>query len=113
MGGNWNLFQNLNEVTGKVEWPTGPLVFDGNLELPKFLEAWVLQGENGSTGTSQRTVQSQFGVPGWWTADGIPPGWIQGNFQAGPALGIALLAWHDGATNTDGYKWWLDVITLA
>jgi hypothetical protein len=111
MGGNWNIFQNLNE--GRVEWPTGPLVFNSPSEIPKWLEAWVLQGENGSVGTSQKTAQSQFGAPGWWTADGIPPGWIQGSFQAGPALRIALLAWRDGATNTDGFKWWVDALILA
>jgi hypothetical protein len=102
--------QNLN--AGRVEWPTGPLGPFPHTEAT-WLEAWVVQGENGGTGASQRTVQTSFAVPGRWTADGIPPGHIQGSFQPGPALGIALVTWHDAATNTDKFRWWIDAINLS
>ncbi len=111
MPGNWDPNQNLNATTHQVEWPMGPLTV-GSTEAPTWLEAWVVQS---STGASQRTVQKVFGVPGRWTADGIGPGlgWIQGQFQLGPALGIALLASHDSATNTDKFFWWLEVVELS
>jgi hypothetical protein len=110
MPGNWDPNQNLNTNTHQVEWPMGPRTSSSSTEAPTWLEAWVVQS---STGASQRTFQRVFGVPGRWTADGIPPGWINGRFQPGPALGIALLASHDSATNADTFFWWLDVIELS
>jgi hypothetical protein len=120
--GNWDFHQTLNPNTGRVEWPTGPLTLAGT-ETATWLEAWVVQSSTGGVvhgvgpgvshaGASQRTVQKVFAVPGYWTAVGIPPGWIQGSFQAGPALGIALVASRDNSTNTDAFFWWLDVIDL-
>ena len=113
MPGRWDYNQHLNTLstgTNRVEWPTGPLTLASATEQPTWVEAWVVQR---STGASQRTVQRVFGAPGRWRADGIPPGWIQGSFQVGPALGIALLASHDNATSTDRNFWWVDIIDLA
>lgn len=104
MAANWDLFQNLN--SGRVEWPTGPLLLNSG-EIPKWVEAWVMQS---STGASQRTAQWTGWVPNYWTADGIPPGWINGQFQAGPALGMALLAYD--SSGTDKFYWWFDVVVL-
>ncbi|CAM5767931.1 hypothetical protein LMIY3S_02329 [Labrys miyagiensis] len=110
MPGNWNPYQNINFSTAHVEWPTGPLKLDPNWR-PVWVEAWVVQTASGAT---QRTAQwtgwpNNFAV---WTADGIPPGWINGKFQPGPALGIALLASHNDVTGEDDSYWWLDVVTL-
>ena len=115
MPGRWDPNQNLDATTHQVEWPTGPLFFDSTTEAPTRLEAWVVQD---STGASQRTVQTAFTAfksPGRWTADGIGPGlgWIQGEFQLGPATGIALVASHDSATNTDKFFRWEVAITLV
>ena len=63
-----------------------------------------------STGASQRTAQRAGWAPGRWTADGIPPGWINGSFQSDLALGVALAAWHDGTTVK--FEWWVDAIML-
>jgi hypothetical protein len=124
--GNWDFHQTLNPVTGRVEWPTGPLQLAATgTEIPTWVEAWVMHrtdnvlpiswllDHGGGLGASQRTRQSGGWVPGYWTAAGIPPGWVQGKFQAGPALGIALAASHDNATNTDAFFWWLDVIDVS
>jgi hypothetical protein len=108
MPGNWDYYQTLNPGTSRVEWPTGPLNL-GNAEHAKWLEAWVVQR---STGASQSTTEKVFPVPGRWTAVGIPPGWINGGFQTGPAIGIALLASHDANANTDETYWWVDLIDL-
>jgi hypothetical protein len=108
MPANWNLNQNINFGTRQVEWPTGPLDLKTG-EIPKWVEAWVVQG---SSGAGQRTAQ----WTGWapnnvvWTADGIPPGWINGKFQPGPALGIALLAYE--LNGVQGTYWWLEVVNL-
>jgi hypothetical protein len=110
---NWDPSQNINGGSWQVEWPQGPLTDDGGSAFPdvgwtpRWLEAWVVQD---STGASQRTAQRSGWAPGRWTADGIPPGWINGSFQPGLALGIALLAYNDGTTDT--YDWWLDPIDL-
>lgn len=107
-GGNWDYNQNLN--AGQVEWPTGPLtVAPTGTEIPTWVEAWVLQR---ATGASQRTVQSSGWVTGQWTADGHV--WREGRFQAGPALGIALVSTRDSATNppTARHYWWIDMINL-
>jgi hypothetical protein len=105
-GGKWDFNQHRNPVTNRVEWPTGDLTLTGK-EIPKRVEAWVLQR---STGASQRTFQTAFGVPGRWTAD--TPGWVQGTFQAGAALGIALVTSLDPDTNADAFSWWVDQIDL-
>jgi hypothetical protein len=100
--------QILNTGTYQVEWPTSPLAV-ARTETPTYIEAWVMQG---TTGASQRTREKVFGVPGRWIAVGIPPGWIQGRFEAWQALGIALAASHDSVTDTGGYFWWIDKIDL-
>jgi hypothetical protein len=107
--GNWDYNQNLNTGTYQVEWPTGPVTVK-QTETATWLEAWVVQR---STGASQRTVQRVFGVPGRWTADGIPPGWIEGKFQAGPAIGIALVSSYDSATKKSDFFWWVEEIDLS
>ncbi len=105
-GGNWKFKQKLRNK--QVEWPTGPLTAFGSNETPTWVEAWVVQR---STGTSQRTVDTTFGVPGHWTASGTPS--LQGQFQPGSATGIALVALHNTASNKDEFYWWVDDITLA
>lgn len=119
MGRNWDPSQNRNHIPGgpwQVEWPQGPLTVDaqgGPVTFPDagwtahWVEAWVVQT---STGASQRTAQWTHWAPGRWTADGIPPGWINGSFQPGLALGIALVAYNDGTG--DKYEWWIDAINL-
>ena len=108
MPGNWNQAQNLNPDTYQVEWPSGPLPV-AQTETPKYLEAWVVQR---SSGASQRTAQTHFGSPGSdWNADENP--WKQGNFQPGWALGIALVALRNTATNKDEFYWWIDEINLV
>ena len=103
---NWDPSQNING--GQVEWPQGPLTDDGGLTFPqagwtpRWLEAWVVQD---STGASQRTAQRAGWAPGRWTADGIPPGWINGSFHSGMAWGFALLAYNDG-TKDKVDAWW-------
>jgi hypothetical protein len=108
---NWDQYQNINFVTQQVEWPRGPMTFedlDPDLE-PVWVEAWVLQG---TTNASQRTAQWTGWAQGIWTADGIPPGWKIGNFQTGPAKGIALLAMRNPQTGAVDYDWWVDPIVL-
>jgi hypothetical protein len=107
MTGSWDFNQNLSD-SHRVEWPRGPLKLARG-EEPRWVEAWVVQS---STGASQRTAQYSGWAAGHWTADGIPPGWINGSFQAGPALGIALLASHNTITNTDEYFWWVEEVVL-
>jgi hypothetical protein len=111
MPGNWNLNQNINSYTNQVEWPTGPLTLNPG-EDPIWIEAWVVQS---TTGASQNTAQSAGWAPNYvlWTADGIPPGSINGQFTSGPALGIALLATHNNNTGEDDAYWWLDLIILS
>src|SRR4051794_23872235 len=93
---NWDPSQNLN--AGQVEWPEGPMTTDDGLTFPeagwtpKWLDAWVVQD---STNASQSTYQTGGWAPGRWTADGIPPGWKNGTFLPGLALGIALVAYND------------------
>lgn len=108
MPGSWDLNQNINFGTHRVEWPTGPLGLEPG-ETPKWVEAWAMQS---STGASQRTAQWTGWAPNYvvWTADGIPPGWINGQFQPGPALGISLLAYD--SSGTDEFYWWLEVVNL-
>jgi len=113
MPGRWDDNQSLNATTYQVEWPKGPLTFDSTTEVPTWFEAWVVQD---STGASQRTFQKVVSwVPGRWTAEGIGPGlgWIHGQFELGPAKGIALVASHDSATNTDKVFWWEHDIVLV
>jgi hypothetical protein len=108
MPANWDPSQNINFGSWQVEWPQGPMTLDKGVE-PRWVEAWVVQS---STGASQRTVQTTGWAPHRWTADGIPPGWKNGSFQDGPALGIALLTSHNNTTNSDENLWWVDAVDL-
>jgi hypothetical protein len=99
MPANWDPSQNLNGT--RVEWPQGPL--EDEQGVPH--EAWVMQD---TTKASQRTVQTGPWAPGRWTADGDSR--ENGSFEPGLALGIALLAYHDGTKET--HNWWLRVVDL-
>jgi hypothetical protein len=126
MPANWASHQKL--FNGRVEWPTGPMTGLHQGFAPKWVEAWVVQGTGWTDvpaadasvadptqdviwqGPSQSTAQSSWSgfVPNQWTA--AEPGWRSGNFSAGPALGITLLAMRsNGAVEFD---WWVDGITL-
>jgi hypothetical protein len=107
-GSRWDPAQNINFNSWQVEWPQGPLDLHKDF-VARWVEAWVVQS---STGASQRTAQTTNFAPDRWTADGIPPGWKNGNFEDGSALGIALLASSNTTTNTDEYFWWVDAIDL-
>ena len=114
-GGNWDHYQTLNPGNGRVEWPTGPYNI-GPTFAPTWVDAWVVQkpGNPGHDlpGPSQSTHGSgaaAFG-PNQWTA--ATPGWKNGNFQAGPALGIALMAMSNAAAGTHEYNWWFKVVVL-
>jgi hypothetical protein len=109
---NWDPTQTINSSTGNVEWPQGTMTFEdvgGGAVVPRFLEAWVLQND---TGAIQRTTQRSGWASGRWNANDFPPGCRSGNFQEGPAVGIALAAWHNNATNEDKFEWWVDRIYL-
>ena len=120
-GGRWENYQNINGGTGRVEWPHGPMQLTG--EIPLWLDAWVLQSSTttptqgvAGTGGSQSSRQSSGWEPGYahWTADGPPPGWLNGAFQPGPAVGIALLSTRDNSTSppTNKFFWWVDPVIL-
>src|SRR5262245_53668906 len=129
-GPRWDYYQNINAVTHWVEWPQGPLstVQDplNKDEIPTWIEAWVLQSSTStapvqgvfSTGASQATRQRAGWPPDYsrWTADGPPPGWINGQFQPLlPAVGIALLATttpNPPNPPTNRFLWWVEVIVL-
>ncbi len=72
MPGNWDTFQNINGITGRVEWPQGPMELDPGVE-PKWIEAWVLQSSTTTapaeevlgTGASQSTRQKEGWQPGF------------------------------------------------
>lgn len=118
MPANWDFYQNVNFGTSRVEWPMGPMALTAGF-APRWVEAWVVQSSTGTTatsgtGASQSTSQRSGWAPGYtrWTADGIPPGWVNGSFQPGPALGIALLASRNSTTGADEFDFWLDIIEL-
>jgi len=107
--GNWNYKQKLNTTTGRVEWPTGPLVLSGS-EKPTWLDAWITQR---STGASQKTHATNFTSTTQWAADGWDSSpWTEGKFKPGPAVGIALVATRDAQGNS-AYFWWVDEILLG
>src|SRR5689334_7360837 len=96
-GGNWDQYQPLNH--GRVEWPWGPITgVDESVHQPMWVHAWVVQGgpDVASTtiyqGNSQSSSESYSSgwVPLRWTA--AEPGWVNGSFHQGPAVGIAVLA---------------------
>jgi hypothetical protein len=116
-GGNWDQFQPLNN--GKVEWPAGPMTgIDESVDHPKWVHAWVVQGgpDTASTtifaGASQSSAQSSWSgwIPDRWNA--AEPGWVNGSFNQGSAVGIALLALYNKNTDTYKYEWWVDDIVL-
>jgi hypothetical protein len=114
MGRNWDEGQTINPVSKAVEWPQGPLTDDNGTSFsqlgwtPTVVEAWVAQE---TTGASQKTAQWSGWIPGRWNTVGIPPGWREGNFQEGVAMGIAIVAYKDqnGVKRQD---WWFDAIYL-
>jgi hypothetical protein len=128
-GGRWDFFQPL--INYEVKWPTGPLDPVPPDEHHRWLDAWVVQRTDfklpifhpggiggGGIGASQKSAKKWpypwplgTATPAQWTAD--TPGWRGGDFQNGPALGIALVASHDPtATDPYAFYWWIDVIFL-
>jgi len=118
MPANWDRYQRINNYNGRIEWPTGPINgvqpgFD-----PKWVQAWAVQGQMAAgtiwTGPSQSTNQSYWSGLGAgavrWTA--TEPGWVAGQFQPGPALGIALLTLENRNTGAYQYEWWYERIFL-
>ena len=98
-GGNFDSPLHIGAFNHRVEWPVGPLTLDPG-ETALYVEAWVVQASTGS-------AQSSSGLPGSfppnkWLADS--PKWRRGNFQPGPAVGIALVWAQIGTVNT--YFWW-------
>jgi hypothetical protein len=123
MPGNWDLIQHVNPANGRIEWPTGPIADVHPGFNPRWVEAWVVQGEglledHFWTGPSQSSRQSPWSgfAPDRWTA--TEPGWTQGQFQAGTAsapefaVGIALLALRNNAAGTYEYEWWHEIVLL-
>ena len=116
MPANWDPTQYINPGNGRIEWPTGPITgVDPGFE-PIWVEAWAVQGGGLSpdqilTGPSESTSQSSWSgwVPGRWTA--AEPGWKNGQFHPGPAMGISLLALRNGAGGYK-YEWWFEVVAL-
>jgi hypothetical protein len=110
MPARWDLTQNLNGA--RVEWPKGELTDNTGLTFPeagltpRWVEAWVVQE---GTGASQRSVQTANWEKGHWTAK--EDSRVNGSFLPGVALGIALLAYHDGTQ--DRHRWWLKNINLS
>ena len=112
MPANWDPYQNIN--SGRVEWPTGPMTLNPGFD-PKWVDAWVVQGGGMGpgdtwTGPCQSTTQSSGWMPGTWTADALK--WINGSFQAGPAIGVSILASRNSTAGTYEYHWWFDVVVL-
>ncbi|OWV98650.1 hypothetical protein ATY81_26865 [Rhizobium sp. R72] len=117
MPANWYLTQHLNPNNGRIEWPGGPITGVDPGYDPKWVEAWAVQGGGLSAtqiwmGPSQSTTQSSWSgfTPGSWAA--AEPGWKNGNFQPGLAMGISLLALRNNATGTYEYEWWFEVVML-
>jgi hypothetical protein len=117
MPANWDLNQHLS-AAGRVEWPTGPITdVDENVDQPKWVQAWVVQGGAGEGpgtilgGPSQSAGQSDWSgfKPGYWTA--AEPGWINGQFTPGLAVGISLLALRQ-AGGTCKHEWWFELVNL-
>jgi hypothetical protein len=95
MPANWDYYQTLN--SGRIEWPKGDMTLSAGFTA-RWVEAWAVQGGGMGAGLDYR-----------WTADS--PGWIAGSFQAGPAVGIALLASRNSA-GVYQYNWWFGVVVL-
>jgi hypothetical protein len=105
-GGNWDFNQTLN-AAGQVEWPQGPLI-DFTTDDVKYVEAWVVQRQ---TGASQRYWDKNLGK-GLTTWIARRSGWKTGEFEPGPAVGIALVSWED-TDDTYHFIWWADQINLV
>ena len=109
--GNFDSPLRINGVTGRVQWPSGPL-FPGVGETMLRVEVWVMQK---MTGAMQITYQDNFpgpGIPQAWLANQWPPppyNW--GVFQPGPALGTAVAIATKG--NVQSYYWWSQEVELS
>ena len=116
-GGNWDQYQPL--INGKVQWPAGPIKdIDESVDHPRWVQAWVVQGgpDTASTtiyhGSSQSSCESSWSgwIPGRWNA--VEPGWVNGPFSSGSAVGVALLALYNKNQDIYEYEWWIDDIIL-
>jgi hypothetical protein len=106
MPGNFDPVLRINGVTGHVEWPSGPL-FPPAGETIVRVEVWVMQRTTGATQISHQDALA--GSPTSWLADQDPYFW--GVFQAGPALGTAVLISSPQANVFEHY-WWSEEVEL-
>jgi hypothetical protein len=102
-GGNWDHFQNIDGATGRVLASQGPLAPLAGGETPKWVDAWIVQSSTGSSQTYYGSARDgAFAVANRWIAtDQL---YSRGRFEAGPAVGIALVHVKNG--NKNEYFWW-------
>jgi len=122
--GNWNSQLYINNTTGFVEWPNGPLRFPGEKMLR--VEAWLVQS---ATGAMQMTFQpaGDFPTPGdshswlanriWYPRKPLTPGpgytWDgTGRFTPGPALGTAVAISTNPSGSEQYVYWWTQEVEL-
>lgn len=117
MPANWDTYQLINNANGRIEWPTGPINGVPQNFAPAWVQAWAVQGgalAQGHfwTGPSQSTNQTAWSGlgPGALRWRATEPGWLEGQFQPGPALGIALLVLENQGVYQ--YEWWHGHIIL-
>jgi hypothetical protein len=103
MPANWDHVQTI-AASGRVEFPTGPLDFMGNLtQKPRWVDAWIVQSSTGSAQTYYGSRGSgAFLTPGKWVAN--VELYSRGRFVPGLAVGIALVYVRNG--NNNEYLWW-------
>src|SRR5262245_59595383 len=117
MPANWDSTLHLNQATGFVEWPEGPLSPDGDETILR-VEAWVMQATTGAVQMTYQTAFNTHPVSRWkadqvWYPQAGTPGtpWANGLFEPGPALGTAVAIATKG--NVQSYYWWSQEVELS